>query len=288
MEEKGKVFQKVGVIGCGTMGAGIAMRAAQSGYETIMLDVDMTKVNSGINGLKIFADRSIEKGKLTEEEKDKIFSNLKGTVQYRDLSECDIVIEAVSENLRWKQKIFTELETIVSREAILASNTSSIPISEIAKATKYPERVVGIHFFNPPQIMKLVEVVAFNGTKDEVRLEAADFAMSLEKTVIFAKDNPGFIVNYLQYPFRLHAIRMVQEGLASAEDIDTAAKLGLGHPKGPLELQDMVGLDITYNACKTIFEATGDPLFEPPKLMEEMIKENRLGRKTGKGFYDYR
>lgn len=278
---------KIGVIGCGTMGAGIALTAALNGYNVEMLDINMEYVNKGISKMKTFTDKSVERGKLTPEEQAEALYRMHGTVRYEDLAECSLVIEAAAENLEIKKNIFKSIEDVVHEDTVIASNTSSLPIKEISEELANPEKVVGIHFFNPPQLMKLVEIVSSDYTSEETRKTARAFAESLGKTAIDAKDNPGFIVNYLQYPFRLNAIRMVEKGLATPQDIDTAAKLGLGHPKGPLELQDMVGLDITFNACKAIFEATGDPLFEPPELMKEMVDKNLLGRKTGKGFYTY-
>ncbi len=186
-----------------------------------------------------------------------------------------------------KQALFRELEALVSPECILATNTSSLSLADIASSMKNPSRLAGIHFFNPVPAMKLVEVVCTDVADEAVIQEAEAFAKSLGKTTIRAKDTPGFVVNYLQYPFRLNAIRMVEKGLATPQDIDTAAKLALGHPMGPLELQDMVGLDVTYYATSSIYEKTGDPAMKPPKILKDMVEAGQLGRKTGKGFYDY-
>lgn len=281
------MITKIGVIGCGTMGAGIAWAAAQHGYETVMLDIDMDRVNVGFKNLQDFSAKSVAKGKMTEETRQEIFGRIKGTADYDDMKGCQLVIEAAAENLAVKKAIFGKLEELLDDDAILASNTSTLPITKISADMRCPERAVGMHFFNPPQIMKLVEIISSEKTEVSVRDMAAEFVKSLGKTPIQAKDNPGFIVNYLQLPYRLNAIRMVQNGMATPEDIDTAAKLALGHPMGPLELQDLVGLDITYSACQAIFEATGEPWFEPPQLMKQMLEEGRLGRKTGRGFYEY-
>lgn len=277
----------VGVIGCGTMGAGIAYCAAMAGDEVVMLDIAQDAIARGLNQLSAFAKKSIARGKLTEAEREKIFSKITGTLQYRDLAQCDMVIEAVAENLAVKHAVFAQVEAVVKAETILASNTSSLSIDEIAQGVKLANRVLGLHFFNPPQLMKLVEVIRSKQTDDETFAGAMEFVSSLGKTAITCQDNPGFIVNYLQYPFRLNAIKMVEDGIATPEDIDTAAKLALGHKMGPLELQDMVGLDITYNGCMEVYQKTGNPMFKPPKLMEEMIARHALGRKTGKGFYVY-
>lgn len=280
-------ISKVGVVGCGTMGSGIAYISALSGYQVFMLDISREVVEKAMSSLNEFSEKSIQKGKLTREEQKAIFERLEGTTDYDDFSDCDIIIEAVAEKMQVKHSIFEKLEKTAKRDAILASNTSSLSISEIASAVSTPDRVLGLHFFNPPQLMKLVELIKGEKTSEETAGAARKFTESLGKVVISCKDNPGFIVNYLQYPFRLNAIRMVEEGLATPEDIDTAAKLALGHKMGPLELQDMVGLDITYNGCMEVYEKTGNPVFKPPKIMEDMIKGNRLGRKTGKGFYEY-
>lgn len=280
-------IKKVGVVGIGTMGGGIVYCSAQTGYEVIALDISDEAINSGIEKLQAFADKSIAKGKLTSDEKQTIFDRIKTTTEYSDFKDCDIVVEAVAENYDVKEAVFKAIEKVVSKNTIIASNTSSLSINEIAGKTDNPERVVGLHFFNPPQLMKLVELIRNDKTSDENASAAKVYAESLGKTVITCKDNPGFIVNYLQYPFRLNAIRMVQDGIATPEEIDIAAKLALGHKMGPLELQDMVGLDITYNGANEVYEKTGNPAFKPPELMKEMIERNELGRKTGKGFYTY-
>ena len=280
-------FRQVGVVGCGTMGSGIAYIAALKGYKVYMLDVSQDAIDRALTNLQNFSMKSVQRGKLTEKERQALFRRLRGTLDYEDFSSCDIVIEAVAEKMEIKHGIFKKLEQVTGRKTILASNTSSLSIAGIAKAVSTPDRVLGLHFFNPPQLMKLVELIRSDQTCEEAAIAAHEFVTSLEKVAIQCKDNPGFIVNYLQYPFRLNAIRMVEQGIATPEDIDTAAKLALGHKMGPLELQDMVGLDITYNGCMEVYEKTGDPLFKPPELMKRMLDENRLGRKTGKGFYDY-
>lgn len=280
-------INKIGVVGIGTMGGGIAYSSAQAGYEVTVLDISAEALQKGLDKLKGFSDKSIERGKLTEEEKTAIFGRIKTTTDYGDFKDCDLVVEAVAENYEVKEAVFDSLEKVVANDAIIASNTSSLSINEIASKTKNPKRVLGLHFFNPPQLMKLVELIKNDSTDDEKAAEAKAYAESLGKVVITCNDNPGFIVNYLQYPFRLNAIRMVQDGIATPEDIDMAAKLALGHKMGPLELQDMVGLDITYNGVSEVYEKTGNPAFKPPELMKEMIERNELGRKTGKGFYNY-
>ncbi|HRV29691.1 MAG TPA: 3-hydroxyacyl-CoA dehydrogenase NAD-binding domain-containing protein, partial [Spirochaetia bacterium] len=199
----------------------------------------------------------------------------------------EIIIEAIIEKVELKQSVFSDIEKIVSKDTLLATNTSSLSIIEIAQGLKDPSRLIGIHFFNPAPVMKLVEIVRSLVVREDVVKRAKQFAASLDKEVILSKDTPGFVVNYLQYPFRLNAIRMLEQGMATKEDIDKAAKLGLGHPMGPFELQDLVGLDVTYNAVKAIYEETKDPAMAPPVLLKRMVEAGLLGRKTGKGFYEY-
>ena len=212
---------------------------------------------------------------------------IRGTTNYKDFEGCDLAIEAVNEDMEVKKKVFSKMDEFCPKKTILASNTSSLSIIDIASVTKRPEKVVGLHFMNPVPLMKLLEIVKSIATSDQVVEICKKFGKSLGKTVIIAKDSPGFIVNYLQYPFRLNAIRMLEAGIATKEDIDNAATLGLGHPMGPLALQDLVGLDVTYAGAMAVYDATKDPNFLPPVLMRQMISAGWLGRKTGKGFYEY-
>lgn len=287
-EGYGFMIKKVGVVGCGAMGSGIVQVAAAAGYDVTALEVSQEFLDKGLERIKAFTDKSIERGKLTAEGQADIFAKIKGTTEYADLADCDMVIEAVIENADEKKKVFAKLDEVVREDVILATNTSSLSVLDIAASSKVPSRVVGIHFFNPVQLMKLVEVIKTILVNEKYIAVSRDFINTLGKTSILAKDYPGFICNYLQYPFRLNAIRMVERGMASVEDIDAAAKLGLGHPMGPLELQDMVGLDVTYSAVTEVYNATKDPVFAPPVLMAQMVAAGHLGRKTGKGFYDYK
>ena len=280
-------MKKVGIIGNGSMGGGIAQTAAQNGYEVIMVGRRRESVEKAVDRIAGSLQKRIDKGKMAPEEKEAVLSHISCTLDIKDTASCDFVIEAIAEVIEDKIETFVRLEQIVSPECILATNTSSLSLSEIASFMKDNTRLVGIHFFNPVPAMKLVEIVRTETVSESVVQSATEFAESLGKTTILAKDTPGFIVNYLQYPFRLNAMRMLEKGIASAKDIDTAAKLGLGHPMGPLELQDMVGLDVTYNATKSIYEKTGDPAMEPPKILKDMVEAGQLGRKTGKGFYEY-
>ena len=280
-------IEKVGVVGCGTMGAGIAQVCAQSGYQVKVSEADEAVLEKGLSSIAAFLDKGVKKGKVKEEEKEETLSRIQGGTELETLSDSDLVIEAVSENMELKLDIFGRLDQACSGSTILSTNTSSLSIIDIAAATKRPERVLGLHFMNPVPLMKLLEMVRSIATSEEVLEACRAFGQSLGKTIILADDRPGFIVNYLQYPFRLNAIRMLEAGMASKEDIDAAATLGLGHPIGPLALQDMVGLDVTCAGAMAVYEATGDPLFHPPVLMQKMIAAGWLGRKTGKGVYDY-
>lgn len=281
-------IKKVGVVGCGTMGGGIAQVCAQAGCQVHVLEADRNLLEKGLANVKAFLDKGVQKGKMSAEERDAVFGRIKGSTDLSGLSGCQLVIEAVVENIEIKKGLFSKLDEVLGAGAILATNTSSLSIVDMAAATGRPDKVLGIHFFNPAPLMQLVEIVETLLVSGETMEKAKEFVRSLGKKFILAKDLPGFIVNYLQYPFRLHAIRMVEKGLATPEDIDKAARLGLGHPMGPLELQDLVGLDITYNACLSIYQETNDPAFLPPVLMKKMIAAGRLGRKTGQGFYAYK
>lgn len=278
---------KLGVIGSGTMGYGIAQAAAQKGYEVLLYDIVQDQLDKAKNSIAASLKGRVAKGKISEEEMDCIIGNITTSTDIQNLADRDIIIEAIIEKVELKQNVFSDIEDIVSKDTLLATNTSSLPIIEIAQGLKDPSRLVGIHFFNPAPVMKLVEIVRSLVVREDVVERAKQFAASLDKEVILAKDTPGFVVNYLQYPFRLNAIRMLEQGMATKEDIDKAAKLGLGHPMGPFELQDLVGLDITYNAVKAIYEETKDPAMAPPILLKRMVEAGLLGRKTGKGFYEY-
>ena len=281
-------IKKVGVVGCGTMGSGIAQVSAQSGYEVVVLENNEELLKKGISSISSFLTKGVEKGKVSQQDKNSALARIKGTIEYKDFYDCDLAIEAVNENISLKKEIFAELDKVCPDHAILASNTSSLSIIDMASVTNRPEKVLGLHFMNPVPLMKLLEIVKSIATNDVVLETCKEFGKSLGKTVIVAKDTPGFIVNYLQYPFRLNAIRMLERGLANKEDIDAAATLALGHPMGPLALQDLVGLDVTYAGALATYEATKDPNFFPPVLMKKMIAAGWLGRKTGKGFYEYK
>ena len=280
-------MKKLGVVGSGTMGNGIAQCAAQNGYEVILYDIAESQLEKAQAAISGALAKRVAKGKMEQSVMDETLAKISYTSDIKALADRDVIVEAVVEKMAIKQSVFTQLEELVSGECILATNTSSLSLTEIASAMKDNSRLVGIHFFNPVPAMKLVEIVKTENVSEEVVAKAREFSKDLGKTTITAKDYPGFVVNYLQYPFRLNAMRMLEKGLASAEDIDTAAKLGLGHPMGPLELQDMVGLDVTYYATSSIYEITKEPSMQPPEILRKMVEEGKLGRKTGEGFYKY-
>ncbi len=280
-------IKHVGVVGCGLMGSGIAQVCAQAGYPVTVREISQDLLDKGLQSIHKFLSTGVERKKLTEEQKNQILGRIKGTTRLEDLGNCDLIIEAVVEDIHIKKEVFGALDKICPPETILASNTSSLTIIEMAAATGRPDRVVGLHFFNPAPLMKLVEVVRTIATNDEVFQTAFEFVKSLGKEPVAAKDNSGFIVNFLLIPYLLGAIRALENGLASKEDIDKAMKLGCGYPMGPFELLDFVGLDTTYKVANILFEEYRDRLYAPPPLLKKMVLAGYLGRKSGKGFYDY-
>ncbi|MFO8009856.1 MAG: 3-hydroxybutyryl-CoA dehydrogenase [Dehalococcoidia bacterium] len=280
-------MKKVGVVGCGIMGGGIAQVCAESGYETIAREINDDLLNKGMKVIEGNWKKSVSKGKMTEDEQKAARARLHGTTDMKDFAGCDLVIEAVVELMDLKKEVFTELDKIVPENAILASNTSCLSIIEMASVTSKPDRFMGIHFFNPVPVMKPVELVKTITTSDETVEKARAFTGSLGKEPIIAKDTPGFIVNLFLIPYLLHAIQAYQDGLATREDIDKGVKLGLNHPMGPLTLADFVGLDTTYHIACAMYEETRDPRFVPPTLLKQMVTAGWMGRKSGKGFYDY-
>jgi 3-hydroxybutyryl-CoA dehydrogenase len=281
-------IKKVGVVGCGSMGAGIAQLCAQSGYQVVVSEINDELLKKGLAFIEKTLARSVEKGKLSHEDKDAITSRLKGTTSTKDFADCDLMIEAAIENLDLKKKIFAELDGICPKHAILATNTSCLSIIEMAVVTKRPDKVLGLHFFNPAPIMKLLEIVKTIATSDEVVKTSRKFGESLGKTNVIAQDAPGFIVNRLWLPFLLHSIKLYEDGVASREDIDNAIQLGLGYPMGPLTLADMVGIDVVKFVSDALYEQLKDPRYIVPTLVDKMVVAGWLGRKTGKGFYDYK
>ena len=282
------MIKKLCVIGAGTMGAGIAQVAIEKGIETTLRDVEDRFVQKGLDTIKTFIGKKLEKGKLTQADHDAILGRLKGSTDAKEAAAgADMVIEAVFENMELKQKIFAELDSICPKETILASNTSTLSISKIASVTKNPERVIGTHFFSPVPVMRLVEVIKGDKTAASVIDATLEFCSVIGKTPILAKDVPGFIVNRFLCLLYNEAADQIYKGYATAKDIDNGLKLGSNHPMGPVEIMDMAGVDVVNNALKALYEMTGEERYKPSPLFEQMIKENRLGRKTGKGFYEY-
>jgi 3-hydroxybutyryl-CoA dehydrogenase len=289
LEEGGAMeIKQVGVVGCGQMGGGIAQVSAQSGYHVIVSEVNEELLNKGLAAINSSLAKAVEKERITPQDKETTISLIKGTTSIKDLSSCDLVIEAAIENLELKKKIFAELDSVCPRHAILATNTSCLSIIEMAMTTSRPDKVLGMHFFNPPPLMKLLEVGRTVATSEETVKIIRNFGRSLGKTVITAPDSPGFIVNRLMVPQVMNAIRMLEAGVARKEDIDNGMMLGLNHPIGPLAVADLVGLDTFYYIASTMYDKFKDPQFAPPVLLEKMVTAGWLGRKTGKGFYDYK
>ena len=280
-------IRTVGVLGCGLMGAGIAQVCAQSGYKTIVREVEDSFLKKGLGRIEKFLADGVAKGKVTQDVRDKTMGNLSGTTKAADLASCDLIIEAIIENVDEKKKSYGALDAVVGEQTIFCSNTSSLCITELAATTKRPDRFAGLHFFNPVPIMKLVEVIRGLATSDRTYQSVFAFAQSLGKEPITAPDRPGFIVNRLLVPYLLDAIREYESGLGTLEDIDKGMKLGTGYPMGPFTLLDYVGLDTTYYIANIMFEEYREPRFAPPPLLKRMVLAGRLGRKSGRGFYDY-
>lgn len=280
-------IEKVGVVGCGLMGAGIAQVCAAAGFATVVREVAPELVQKGLKGIEKNLARLVEKGALTDAASGEIRGRLTGTTVIDDLKDCDLVIEAIIEQLPAKKELFRALDDICPAATIFASNTSSLTITEIAAGTKRAPRFVGLHFFNPVPVMKLVEVVRTITTEPAVYEEMVGFAEKLGKTAVRAHDSTGFVVNRLLVPYLLDAIRALEEGVGSIEDIDNSMKLGCGHPMGPLTLLDFVGLDTTYYISQIMFEEFRERRFAAPPLLRRMVLAGWNGRKSGRGFYDY-
>jgi 3-hydroxybutyryl-CoA dehydrogenase len=280
-------IKTVGVLGCGLMGSGIAQVCAAAGYKTVVREVDDTTLNKGLGRITKFLDDGLAKGKVTSAARDTTLGNLSGTTTFDGLKECDLVIEAIIENLVDKRQTYAALEKVVRAPTILLSNTSSLCITELAAASARPDRFGGLHFFNPVPLMKLVEVIRALTTSDETYQTVFAFAQSLGKEPITAPDRPGFIVNRLLVPYLLDAIRAYENGLGTLEDIDKGMKLGCGYPMGPFTLLDFVGLDTTYYIANIMFEEFREPRYAPPPLLKRMVLAGRLGKKSGAGFYKY-
>jgi 3-hydroxybutyryl-CoA dehydrogenase len=269
------------------MGSGIAQVSAQAGFSTVVLEVSQELLDKGMKRLEGFLRGGVEKGKMTAEEKDRILGNLKGTTELRDLADCDLVIEAITENLEAKRELFTRADKVCAPRTIFASNTSSLSVTEMMTAVSRPTRFLGLHFFNPVPLMKLVEVIRTIVTDPEAEETALEFVRATGKVPIRTSDRTGFIVNRLLVPYILDAIRALESGVGSIEEIDAGMKLGCGHPMGPFTLLDFVGLDTTYYIAGIMFDEFKEPRFAAPPLLKRMVLAGMHGRKTGKGFYDY-
>jgi 3-hydroxybutyryl-CoA dehydrogenase len=279
---------RIAVLGAGTMGGGIAHTAAQAGFTVLMYDAKEGQVDRACSAIDGRLKRSVEQGRLSEAEAEAIMGRLKPVAALEEFAGADLAIEAVVEVMAVKQDAFRRLDGILPPGAMLATNTSSLSITELAQATKRPERVVGLHFFNPAPVMKLIEVVRGEDTSEATVEEAVALARSLGKEpVVVQKDTPGFIVNRVLMPLFIEAIRILEEGIASPEDIDKAVKLGLNHPMGPLQLADLTGLDVDLNVMDYLFDETKDSRFAAPLTLRRLVRAGRLGRKTGRGFYEY-
>ncbi len=280
-------IEKIGVVGCGLMGSGITQVSADSGYQTVVHEIDEGLLQKGLGSIERFLSKGVKKGKLTEDRKKEILSSIKSTTRLEDLEGVDLVIEAIVENLDAKMELYRRLDEVVRHETIFASNTSSLCITQLAAGTRRPQRFVGLHVFNPVPLMKVVEIIATLMTEPEVPDLVTGFARSLGKTPIRAPDRPGFMVNRLLVPYLLDAVRALEEGSGSKDDIDAGMKLGCGHPMGPFELLDFVGLDTTLYIADIMYEEFREKRFAPPPLLRRMVLAGQLGRKSGRGFYEY-
>ena len=277
----------VGVVGCGLMGSGIAQVCAQSGHRTIVREVDEALVEQGLGRIRAFLDAGVARGKTTAAARDAALANLTGTTDVADLAGAEVVIEAIVENLDAKHEMLAALEAVVGPHTLVASNTSSLCITEMAASMRHPGRFLGLHFFSPVPVMKLVEVIRGLATSDETYRRAMEFATTLGKDPITAPDRPGFIVNRLLIPYLLDAIRAHESGVGTIEDIDKGMTMGCGHPMGPFTLLDFIGLDTTYYIANIMYEEFRDPAYAAPPLLRRMVTAGRLGRKSGRGFYTY-
>ncbi len=280
-------IEKVGVVGCGLMGAGIVQVSAQAGYKVTVSEISEDALAAGQKKIAQSLKIAVRKGKMEQEKADAALANIEGVTDVKALSGCDLVIEAATENIELKKQIFETLDAGLADHAILASNTSSLPITDMAAVTKRPDRFLGMHFFNPVPLMELLEIVRAQTTSDETLEAGKAFGEAIGKRVIVAKDTPGFVVNRLLIPYILDAVRLYESGVATAEDIDAGMKLGCGYPMGPLTLLDFVGIDTTVFICDIMFDEFKDAKYAAPTLLRRLVAAGHFGRKTGRGIYDY-
>jgi 3-hydroxybutyryl-CoA dehydrogenase len=281
-------IKKVGVVGCGTMGSGITQICAQSGFNVIVSEINKNFLHKGLASINAALSKSVAKGKILPKDQEATLSRINGTIDINDFRDCDLMIEAAIENLELKKKIFTGLDKICPRHTILTTNTSCLSVTDLAASTGRAEKVLGLHFFNPPSVMALLEISVTMITSQDTIAACKAFGEALGKTTVVVKDTPGFIANRLALPFILNAIRMLENGMASRDDIDVAVRLGYNHPSGPLAVADLIGLDVLYSVVDSIYQELKDPQFVPPVLLKKMVVAGLLGRKTGKGFYEYK
>jgi len=281
-------IRKIGVVGCGFMGSGIVQTCAQSGYEVVVTDISEQVLNRGIARIEYYLNRAVQKGRISPGDKGLILCRIKGSIGLRDLDDRDLVIEAIPEDMAVKTKVFGELDSICRPDTILCTNTSCLSVTELARGVNRPDRVIGTHFLSPVPPSKLLEIVRADTTSEDTLTAVTEFGHSLGKEILVAKDTPGFIFNYLLLALTGAAVRLLENGIATAEDIDKSMTLGLGHPIGPLALADFNGLDIGYMVARAMYDRSKDPCLAPSVMMQELVDSGRLGRKTGEGFYKYR
>lgn len=281
------MIQNVGVIGCGQMGSGIVQVCAQAGYQVIVSEVNEEFLDKGLSSIDTYLARNVQRERITPKEKDAIIDRIKGTASMNDFSDCDIVLEAAVEDMKLKKDIFHEIDGICPQRTILATNTSCLSVTEIASVTQRPDKILGLHFFNPVPVMRLLELIKTATTSEETVKISKEFGESLDKSVVIVQDSPGFIVNRLMTPQILNAIKLLESGIATKEDIDTGMTQGLNYPMGPLALADLIGLDTLLYIANGIYEELKDSQYIAPPLLKQMVSAGQLGRKTRKGFYEY-
>jgi len=281
-------IRKVGVVGCGFMGSGIVQVCAQSGYEVTVTDMSEQVLSKGMATIEYYLNRGVDKGKMSRQDKDLTRSRIKGSISLKDFDDRDLVIEAIPEDMALKKKVFGELDSICRPDTILCTNTSCLSVTQLAQATSRPDRVIGTHFLSPVPPSKLLEIVKADTTSEETLATVEEFGRSLGKEILVARDTPGFIFNYLLLALTGAAVRLLENRVATAEDIDKSMTLGLGHPIGPLALADFNGLDVGYMVGRAMYDRSKDPCLAPSAILKELVDSGRLGRKTGEGFYKYR